>query len=113
MDWALAIQRNRDALLAVVAAILALVGLRHGRRRPIPRHLLLGAALALVGAAAVVGPRADLPALASRLVARLQALADAPEAPIDRAGPVRRAIDQPPAPALGLAQRRAPFTDTS
>jgi hypothetical protein len=113
MDWALSIRRNRDALLAVAVAILALIGLRHGHRRPIPRHLLLGAALALVSAAAVVGPRADLPALASRLVARLQALADAPEAPTGRAGPVRRAMDPLPAPVLGLSERRAPFPDTS
>jgi hypothetical protein len=44
MDWTLAIQRNRDALLSIVASIIALVGQGDG---PIARHLR-SAALALL-----------------------------------------------------------------
>ncbi len=56
MDWALAIRRNRAALLAVVAAIVALLGGRDAGANPIARRLR-SAALALLRAAELAARR--------------------------------------------------------
>ncbi len=56
MDWALAIRRNRTALLAVVAAIVTLLGGRDASTSPIDRRLR-SAALTLLRPAELAAPR--------------------------------------------------------
>lgn len=76
MHWALAIDRNRQALFGLVAAILALLRMRSGAA--LPRRRFFSAALTLLGAAAAAGSRSDLTERAARLIERIQVLAHAP-----------------------------------
>jgi hypothetical protein len=101
MDWPLAITRNRDALLAIVAAIVALIGGREGG--PVARRLR-SAALALLRPAESAARR--LIVIAARgLVVTL----GPPRAPaIDRMPAASAGRDRPP--AFPLFDRRMRFT---
>ena len=81
MHWALAIDRNRQALFALVAAILALLRMPSGAA--LPRRRLFCAALALLRAATAAGPRFDVTERAAWLIESLQALAHAPAQDFD------------------------------
>jgi hypothetical protein len=99
MDWALAISRNRNALLTIVAAIVALIGGREGG--PIARRIR-NAALALLRPAESATRR--LIVIAARGVSVSPGLS---RPPISHAAAAAAGRERPP--AFALFDRQRPF----